>query len=59
LGYTPRRAAKRLSLDLQPAAKTGAALFLSEVRAAKPTNQKGAKPEISLPAFTDFRRFKR
>ena len=47
-----------LSLDLQPAAKTGAALFLSENRAAKPTNQQDTKPEARLPAFPDFRAFR-
>jgi hypothetical protein len=48
MGVVSATGAERLSLGLKPVTKTGAALFLSEDRAAKATN---GKAQSRKPAF--------
>jgi hypothetical protein len=58
MGVVSATGAESLSLGLKPVTKTGAALFLSEDCAAKPTNRKDSEPEVRLPAFPVFRRIR-
>jgi hypothetical protein len=55
MGVVSATGAESLSLGLEPVTKTGAALFLAEDCAAKPTNRKDPEPGDRLPAFPDFR----